>query len=112
MLSFYKKERKCMKKETFQYSSLKERVKTEYRVYIITFIFILIADSISQIKIPLGPGILILFPLFYSLFMGIISGPQILKVIKEKEVTAASELVIVAICLVSSVLMRAPAFQQ
>ena len=69
-----------MKKETFQYSSLKERIKTEYRVYIIAFIFILIADSIGQIKIPLGPGMLILFPIFYSLFMGILSGPQILKV--------------------------------
>ena len=78
-----------MKKETFQYSSLKERIKTEYRVYIIAFIFILIADSIGQIKIPLGPGMLILFPIFYSLFMGILSGPQILKVMKEKEVTAA-----------------------
>ena len=87
-----------MKKETFQYSSLKERIKTEYRVYIIAFIFILIADSNGQIKIPLGPGMLILFPIFYSLFMGILSGPQILKVMKEKEVTAASKLVIVAIC--------------
>ena len=87
-----------MKKETFQYSSLKERIKTEYRVYIIAFIFILIADSIGQIKIPLGRGMLILFPIFYSLFMGILSGPQILKVMKEKEVTAASKLVIVAIC--------------
>ena len=87
-----------MKKETFHYSSLKDRIKTEYRVYIIAFIFILIADSIGQVKIPLGPGKLILFPIFYSLFMGILSGPQIFKVMKEKEVTAASKLVIVAIC--------------
>lgn len=87
-----------MKKETYLYSSLKERIKSEYRVYILAFIFIVIADSIGQIKIPLGPGMLILFPIFYSLFMGILSGPQILKVMKEKEVTAASKLVIVAIC--------------
>lgn len=87
-----------MKKETYKYSSLKERIKSEYRLYIIAFIFILIADSIGQIKIPLGPGMLILFPIFYSLFMGILSGPQILKIMKEKEVTAASKLVIVAIC--------------
>lgn len=87
-----------MKKETYLYSSLKERIKSEYRVYILAFIFIVIADSIGQIKIPLGPGMLILFPIFYSLFMGILSGPQILKIMKEKEVTAASKLVIVAIC--------------
>ena len=103
-----------MKKETFQYSSLKERIKTEYRVYIIAFIFILIADSIGQIKIPLGPGMLILFPIFYSLFMGILSGPQILKVMKEKEVTAASKLVIVAICpfIAKLGINEAPAFQR
>lgn len=87
-----------MKQETFQYSSLKERIKSEYRIYLLAFAFILIADFIGQIKIPLGPGMLILFPIFYSLFLGIMSGPQIFKVVKEKEVTAASKLVIVAIC--------------
>lgn len=87
-----------MKKETFTYSSLKERIKLEYRIYLLAFLFIIIADSIGQIKIPIGPGMLILFPIFYSLFMGILSGPQILKIMKKKEVTASSKLVIVAIC--------------
>lgn len=92
------KEREPMKQEAFQYSSLKERIKSEYRIYLLAFAFLLIADMIGQVKILLGPGMLILFPIFYSLFLGIMSGPQILKIVKEKEVTAASKLVVVAIC--------------
>jgi len=42
--------------EKYTYASLKERIKAEYRIYLLAFLFILIADSIGQIKIPLGPG--------------------------------------------------------
>lgn len=84
--------------ENYTYSSLSERIKSEYKLFIVAFIFILIADSIGQIKIPLGHGQLILFPIFYSLFLGIISGPDVFKIFNKKEVKAASKLVIVAIC--------------
>lgn len=82
----------------YLYPSLKSRLKTEYRIYLLALIFILIADSIGQIQIPLGPGKFILFPIFYSLILGILSGPQAAKIMKSKEVKAASKLVIVAIC--------------
>lgn len=62
------------------------------------FVFILIADFIGQIKIPLGPGNFILFPIFYALILGVLSGPQVTKIVKSKEVKVASKLVIVAIC--------------
>lgn len=84
--------------DKFVYPSLKERLKTEYKIYIAAVIFILIADSIGQIQIPLGPGQFILFPIFYALIMGVLSGPQATKIMKSKEVKAASKLVIVAIC--------------
>lgn len=84
--------------ENYTYRSTTERFKTEYKIYIAAFIMIIIADSIGQIKIPLGPGQIILFPIFYSLLLGIIQGPHALKIFKEKEVKAASKLVIVAIC--------------
>ena len=80
-----------------QYSSLKQRMKSEWKIFLSAFIFILIADSIGQIKIPVGPGTLILFPIFYAILLGILSGPEVCKVFKEKEVKAASNLVIVAI---------------
>lgn len=84
--------------DKFVYPSLKARLKTEYKIYIAAVIFILIADSIGQIQIPLGPGQFILFPIFYALIMGVLSGPQATKIMKPKEVKAASKLVIVAIC--------------
>ena len=96
-----------MKKETFQYPSLKARIKNEYRIIFAAFVFILIADAIGQIEIPLGPGKLILFPIFYALILGVLSGPEILKFFKKKEVKAASKLVIVA----SLESMRAPALK-
>lgn len=64
----------------------------------LAFVFIVIADSIGQINIPLGAGRFILFPIFYSLILGVLSGPQAAKIISSKQVKAASKLVIVAIC--------------
>lgn len=85
-------------KETFVYHSLKERILGEYKLYLLAFVFILIADSIGQIKIPVWKGTFILFPIFYAILMGICCGPNVLKIVKRKEVKAASKLVIVAIC--------------
>lgn len=34
------------------YKTLGERLKTEYKLYILAFLFILIADAIGQIKVP------------------------------------------------------------
>lgn len=87
-----------MKKETYAYPSTMARMKAEYKIFILAFVFIVIADSIGQIQVPLGPGTLVLFPIFYSLIMGVISGPEVLKIFNKKEVKAASKLVIVAIC--------------
>lgn len=87
-----------MKQENYLYSGLGERFRSEWKIYLAAFLFIIVADSIGQIKVPLGPGTLILFPIFYSIIMGILSGPQVLKFFKKKEVKAASKLVIVCIC--------------
>lgn len=87
-----------MNEQTYMYSGLGERLKKEWKIYIAALIFIVIADSIGQIKIPLGPGTLILFPIFYSIILGILAGPQVLKIFKKPEVKAASKLVIVCIC--------------
>ena len=86
-----------MNEQTYMYSGLGERLKKEWKIYIAALIFIVIADSIGQIKIPLGPGTLILFPIFYSIILGVLAGPQVLKIFKKPEVKAASKLVIVCI---------------
>lgn len=87
-----------MNEQTYMYSGLGERLKKEWKIYIAALIFIVIADSIGQIKIPLGSGTLILFPIFYSIILGVLAGPQVLKIFKKPEVKAASKLVIVCIC--------------
>ena len=40
----------------YVYPSLKSRIKTEYKIYLLALLFIAAADSIGQIQIPLGPG--------------------------------------------------------
>jgi len=84
-------------KESFIYQSLGQRVKTEWKIYLLAFVFIMIADNIGQIRIPVGKGMFILFPIFYAIIMGVISGPQVLKIADSKHVKAASKLVVVGI---------------
>lgn len=84
--------------DKYTYPSLKARIQAEYKIYLLALLFIAIADKIGQIKIPFGLGTFILFPIFYSLILGILSGPQVAKIVQSKEVKAASKLVIVAIC--------------
>ena len=86
------------KKETYVYGSLKERFAVEWKIYALAFGFILIADNIGQIKIPVGKGMFILFPIFYAIILGVLSGPQVLKIVDNKHVKAASKLVVVGIC--------------
>ena len=86
-----------MKQTTYIYDSLKTRFKTEWKIYLLAFIFILIADSIGQIKIPVWKGTFIIFPIFFSIIMGVLSGPHTFKFINDKQVKAAASLVIVAI---------------
>ena len=86
------------KKETYVYGSLKERFALEWKIYALAFGFILIADNIGQIKIPVGKGMFILFPIFYAIILGVLSGPQVLKIVDNRHVKAASKLVVVGIC--------------
>ena len=87
------------KKETnYVYSSVGERFKLEWRIFALAYVFILIADNIGQIKIPVGTGTFILFPIFYAIILGVICGPQVLKLVDKPHVKAASKLVVVGIC--------------
>lgn len=86
------------KKETYVYGSLKERFQLEWKIYALAFGFILIADWIGQIRIPVGKGMFILFPIFYAIILGVACGPQVLKIVNSKQVKAASKLVVVGIC--------------
>lgn len=84
--------------KNYTYPSLTARLRTEWKIYLLALLFVAAADTIGKIEIPLGTGTFILFPIFYSLILGILSGPQVTKILKNEHVKAASKLVIVAIC--------------
>lgn len=79
------------------YSNLKQRLQKEWKIYVGALVLVVIADAIGKFEIPIGPGKLILFPIFYALILGVVLGPQALKVFKPEEVKAASKLVLVTI---------------
>lgn len=87
-----------MKEEKMLYSSLTERIKEEFKLFILAFVFILVAEKIGRVSIPLKFGTFILFPIFYSLLLGMLSGPEGVKILKSKEVKAAGKLVLICIC--------------
>ena len=49
--------------DKYMYPSLKARIQAEYKIYLLAFLFIAIADKIGQIKSPSVSA-----PLFSSLF--------------------------------------------
>jgi hypothetical protein len=83
--------------EKYDYKSIADRFKKEHRVYLVAFAIIIIADLIGTHQFPIGPGRLILFPVFYGLVLGLILGPELIGFFKKEEVKAASPLVLVAI---------------
>lgn len=85
------------KRPSYAYSSLRQRIRSEWTLYFLAILFILIADSIGQIKIPVWKGTFIIFPIFYALILGLLTGPNVLKILDDKKVKAASGLVGVVI---------------
>lgn len=90
-------EKMAKPKEDYRYTSLTQRIKVEWKIYLLAFVFIFIADNIGQIQIPIGRGSLILFPIFYAIILGVLSGPQVAKIVNNEQVKAASKLVVVGI---------------
>lgn len=79
------------------YATVAERLRSEWKIYIGALLLVVIADLIGKKEISLGVGALIIFPIVYALAMGVVLGPEVLKVFKPKEVKAASGLVLVGI---------------
>lgn len=86
-----------MKKSAPTYLNLGERIRSEYRLYLLAFLFILAAESIGTFRVPVWKGTFIVFPIFYAILMGILSGPEVLRILDHHHVKSASKLVIVAI---------------
>jgi Protein of unknown function (DUF3100) len=79
------------------YRSISERFKKEYKIYIVAFLILLLAESIGSFEFAVGPGMVLIFPIFYGIIIGLILGPDISGFFKKEEVQAASPLVLIAI---------------
>ncbi len=82
----------------YEYKSLKDRFKTEWLIFLLAYVFVFIVELIGRKEFEFGKGMFILFPIFYTIIMGVLSGPQVLKIIDNNHVKAASKLVIIGIC--------------
>ncbi|MDU1358581.1 MAG: DUF3100 domain-containing protein, partial [Citrobacter freundii] len=80
------------------YPSLRARIKVEWKSYLVAALFTVIAEYIGTVKLKVGPGMIILFPVFYAIILGMLSGPQVMRWFDNRHVKAASKLVIVGIC--------------
>ena len=73
-----------MKKEKYSYRSLQERLRQEYKLYLLAFVFIVIADGIGVIKLPIWKGTFILFPIFYAFLWGYVQDHVLQSSLSEK----------------------------
>ncbi|GFN24250.1 DUF3100 domain-containing protein [Thermanaeromonas sp. C210] len=77
--------------------TLGDRLREEYRIYIAALIIVIVAELIGTHRFKIGPGMMVIFPMFYGLILGALLCPQVLGFFKMEEVKAASPLVLVAI---------------
>ena len=61
------------------YPSLRARIKVEWKSYLVAALFTVIAEYIGTVKLKVGPGMIILFPVFYAIILGMLSGPQVMR---------------------------------
>lgn len=73
----------------------------DWRLHLIVVIASLISEAIGIVKIPLGPGVLLLLPLFYAFIMGILLNPHLFsglqRAIPTKISDAAAPIILISI---------------
>lgn len=77
--------------------TITDRFKKHWKVYVGSFAILIISDLIGEFQFSIGPGMLLIFPIFYGIIIGILLGPDLIKFFNKDEVNAASPLVLVAI---------------
>ena len=72
-------------------------IKRYGKLVLIALIIAVIADMIGAIKIDIGIGTLVIFPLVIATIIGGVMGPDLLKLFKSSECQDAGDLVLVVI---------------
>ena len=73
----------------------------DWRLHLLVVLASLLSEWIGIMKIPLGPGTLLLLPLFYAFLIGVLFNPHLIArmsaVIPERVSTAASPLILISV---------------
>ncbi|WIX31386.1 DUF3100 domain-containing protein [Salinicola sp. JS01] len=73
----------------------------DWRLHLIVVIVSLISEAIGILKIPLGPGTLLLLPLFYAFILGVLLNPHLFsasrRYVPERVSQAATPLILISI---------------
>ena len=73
----------------------------DWRLHLLVVLASLLSEWIGIIKIPLGPGTLLLLPLFYSFLIGVLFNPHLIesmsRVIPKRVSDAASPLILISV---------------
>ncbi len=76
-----------------------KRLKTDYRVFIGTLVLVIIAELIGSKTIHIGPLMIVIVPMMYSIVLGCVLGKDILGFFTEEESESASKFSMIAITL-------------
>lgn len=63
------------------------------KIHLIVLILVAASEAIGILKFKVGPGMLVLLPMLYAVFIGTFLGPKFLKIVKDKDMGHASALV-------------------
>ncbi|AWI04359.1 DUF3100 domain-containing protein [Clostridium drakei] len=69
------------------------------KIHAIALILVIIAEAIGTIKFKIGPGIVVLLPMLYALFFGIMLSPKFLKVVNDKDMLSAKGMITISLML-------------
>ncbi|MFD1360062.1 DUF3100 domain-containing protein [Lentibacillus salinarum] len=78
-------------------TTITERFKKNWKVYVGAYAILIVADLIGEFQFSVGPGLVLIFPIFYGIIFGVLLGPDLAKFFSKREVEAASPLILVAI---------------
>lgn len=70
-----------------------------WKVHVLALLLVIVAEGIGTKKIPLGPGVLLLFPMLYAMALGIILSLPRFKLLSEKDMGAANAVMSIVVML-------------
>lgn len=86
---------RCRKATTFRkrrITNMLDAIKN-VKIHLLVLALVAVSELIGILKFEVGPGMLVLIPMLYAVFIGTFLGPKFLKVVNDKDMDHASSLV-------------------